>query len=269
MKKHGFTLAEVLITLGIIGVITALTIPTFISNVQNASNGSRLASTVSTLENAFTTMILKEDAETLFETEAWENQADKRRFASIIGDYLSFENFRDISTAEQVKTFYNDKGPYVLNSSGSKNNSINDRLARLLVQTPQNAMGNHVLELKNGATVFLIINQSQDLDEATKTNIRNQGGSLYNEAADVWIDVNGTTSPNTLGRDIFGFYLDEGGNLYPLGGKDVAILDISGSGTPQLWNGADSNRKCLNGNIADGGYGCAARVVADGYKINY
>ena len=34
-KKSGFTLAEVLITLGIIGIIAALTLPTLLSNVQD------------------------------------------------------------------------------------------------------------------------------------------------------------------------------------------------------------------------------------------
>ena len=34
MKKYGFTLAEVLITLGIIGVVAAITIPTLVSNYK-------------------------------------------------------------------------------------------------------------------------------------------------------------------------------------------------------------------------------------------
>ena len=35
-KRFGFTLAEVLITLGIIGVVAAMTIPTLISNTNGA-----------------------------------------------------------------------------------------------------------------------------------------------------------------------------------------------------------------------------------------
>lgn len=34
-KKFGFTLAEVLITLGIIGIVATMTIPVLISNHQN------------------------------------------------------------------------------------------------------------------------------------------------------------------------------------------------------------------------------------------
>ena len=35
MKKAAFTLAEVLITIGIIGVVAAITLPTVLTNVRN------------------------------------------------------------------------------------------------------------------------------------------------------------------------------------------------------------------------------------------
>ena len=38
MKKLGFTLAEVLITLVIIGVIAAMTVPTLMNNTQGQEN---------------------------------------------------------------------------------------------------------------------------------------------------------------------------------------------------------------------------------------
>ena len=52
MKKFGFTLAEILITLGIIGVVAALTAPTLVNDSANAQIGPKLAKTVSTLEQA-------------------------------------------------------------------------------------------------------------------------------------------------------------------------------------------------------------------------
>lgn len=48
----GFTLAEVLITLGIIGVVAALTAPALVQNAGTAKIGPTLAKVVSTLENA-------------------------------------------------------------------------------------------------------------------------------------------------------------------------------------------------------------------------
>lgn len=51
-KIAGFTLAEVLITLGIIGVVAAMTIPTLISNVTANRYKSQFKKTISTLVQA-------------------------------------------------------------------------------------------------------------------------------------------------------------------------------------------------------------------------
>ena len=51
-KKFGFTLAEVLITLGIIGVVAAMTIPTLIANTNSAKFRSQFKKTISTLNQA-------------------------------------------------------------------------------------------------------------------------------------------------------------------------------------------------------------------------
>ena len=58
MKKRAFTLAEVLITLGIIGVVAALTLPSLISNYQKKVTAAKLKQTYSILSNA----IAKEQA---------------------------------------------------------------------------------------------------------------------------------------------------------------------------------------------------------------
>ena len=51
-RKLGFTLAEVLITLGIIGVVAAMTIPTLIANTNGAKFRSQFKKTLSTLNQA-------------------------------------------------------------------------------------------------------------------------------------------------------------------------------------------------------------------------
>lgn len=52
MKKSGFTLAEILITLGIIGVITMLTMPTLISNYQKKVFSAQIHEAYSILNRA-------------------------------------------------------------------------------------------------------------------------------------------------------------------------------------------------------------------------
>ena len=51
-KRFGFTLAEVLITLGIIGVVAAMTIPTLISNTNGAQFKTAYKKALSTLNQA-------------------------------------------------------------------------------------------------------------------------------------------------------------------------------------------------------------------------
>ena len=54
MKKNflGFTLAEILITLGIIGVVAAMTMPVLITNIRNTELQSRFKKTTAELQNA-------------------------------------------------------------------------------------------------------------------------------------------------------------------------------------------------------------------------
>ena len=60
-KRFGFTLAEVLITLGIIGVVAAMTIPTLISNTNGAQFKTAYKKALSTLNQAALMNIAMED----------------------------------------------------------------------------------------------------------------------------------------------------------------------------------------------------------------
>ncbi len=59
-KSFGFTLAEVLITLGIIGVVAAMTIPTLITNYNDRVLETQKTKTKSILANAFKMMMANE-----------------------------------------------------------------------------------------------------------------------------------------------------------------------------------------------------------------
>ena len=61
LKKCAFTLAEVLITLGIIGVVAAITLPTLIQNHQKQTYVTALKKAYSNLQNAYAQMALDED----------------------------------------------------------------------------------------------------------------------------------------------------------------------------------------------------------------
>ena len=63
LRKLGFTLAEVLITLGIIGVVAAMTIPTLITQTNDAEFRSGLKKVLSTLNQAITMNMALDDTD--------------------------------------------------------------------------------------------------------------------------------------------------------------------------------------------------------------
>lgn len=73
MKKHGFTLAEILITIGIIGIVAAATIPTLGTNTRKQANLATLKVTVSDFENAFNAMMIAEAKESLGDVTDWDS----------------------------------------------------------------------------------------------------------------------------------------------------------------------------------------------------
>ena len=92
--KKGFTLAEVLVTLGIIGVVAALTIPALNANVAAQKIGPALSKAVNTLENA--------NRRALIETESTAFSTDD--YLGAINTYLN-GNLYTPSTAYSVKQY--------------------------------------------------------------------------------------------------------------------------------------------------------------------
>ena len=56
--KHGFTLAEVLVTLGIIGVVSAMTLPTLVKNHQRQVYVTQLQKVYNELSQALLIVML-------------------------------------------------------------------------------------------------------------------------------------------------------------------------------------------------------------------
>lgn len=68
-KFNAFTLAEVLITLGIIGVVAALTMPSLIANYQKKAYVTQLKKTTNTILNGYKLMLADNDVDSLQNTD--------------------------------------------------------------------------------------------------------------------------------------------------------------------------------------------------------
>ena len=72
-KNSGFTLAEILITLGIVGVVAAMTIPTLMMNYQAKIWEARLKKAYSVSVNACERMLVEENVSASNETRIYSN----------------------------------------------------------------------------------------------------------------------------------------------------------------------------------------------------
>ena len=253
MKKQGFTLAEVLISLTIIGVIAALTTPTLITSSRNQANASKLSSTVANLENAFTSLIAFEGTDDITETTLWSYKGDADTFTGELGKYIKSISFDD-GEANKLPSCYT-------GTTGVKNKS-----GTALTTVPNITKEFIEFTLPSGAAVFLAPDGTE-LTDAQKDTAAENGGVLVSAPAYLTIDVNGGDAPNRVGRDIFCFILGTDGKLYPFGGKDVAIFKNNGA-AKDSWNSANAPYPCTD-TTKSSGEGCTARLMEEGYKMKY
>ena len=103
MKKAGFTLAEVLITLGIVGVIAAITLPPLMSDTNAAQIGPKLGKAVTTFEQANINLLNAYSADSLKDTGLMSSMADYR---TELGNYLKLSaqsNYTATGTSNTCK----------------------------------------------------------------------------------------------------------------------------------------------------------------------
>lgn len=124
MKKNGFTLAEVLITLGIIGVVAAMTLPTLIQKHQKQVYVNGLKKAISTSQNMLKQMQADEGAsdlsgtklflEGVYDYESEDGYGNPNVFAEIVPKYLKVVKIckSEECTQEYIPaTFTNDNKP--------------------------------------------------------------------------------------------------------------------------------------------------------------
>lgn len=182
-QSFGFTLAEVLITLGIIGVVAAITMPTLIQNYKKQVYVNQLKKTVSMLEQGFQKMMADEGVEKLTDLSYWDEQHYYNAWtrdgdaASIVNDILTngFKvNFNKVDNYSQ----------YIANAVGS------------------------YADREDGYNNLI---QFADSSAMVATQLWYTGDN--SRIADFIIDVNGPKGPNKAGRDLFIFILSNKGKL--------------------------------------------------------
>jgi len=212
-KKVAFTLAEVLITLGIIGVVAAITIPTLIQNVAERSNSEKEANTVQKINKSMD--LMRADGKLMVQYESTD------KFVDELVKYLRVTTRCDAAHIANcwptAKVITSDGEEYeVKNAKTGKNLNLKD-----------NTTNNVGLILNDGTPLIVTYNQSASLisDGDTvqpnkkslpigygKTKEYVYGSSVMN-SIDFVMDVNGFRGPNSETRN---------GKLYDIRSYSVA-----------------------------------------------
>lgn len=192
-SKLAFTLAEVLITLGIIGIIAEATIPTLMNNVNNAENKAAFKKSFSTMSQVMTSVV-----------------ADQ---GSLAGAFTDNNSFRDLFLPyfKSVKSCNDgDSSCWTCNGQRTVDKFMNGALVTSIgswwyVNRP-------TLVLNDG-TMINFAATSAACTASDANLVAPYAGTL---CGGVYVDVNGCKKPNTWGKDIFVIETQKD-KLFPLG----------------------------------------------------
>lgn len=258
-NKKGFTLAEVLITLGIIGIVAALTIPSLMANYQKTQYVAGLKKAYAEITEALRLMAndhgcadnlecvgLFKDSATPGVNTALGNEFKK--YFKLSKDCGTVYDAADESTKCLSDSFSINYDGTVRGKGGAREDLNNDNA------------GNYNFITADGFAVSLNSDTCENnlLPAETNRNLNRICGSLV-------IDINGFKGPNTLGRDVFDFWITNGRGIaiYPIGGPETVSL---GGGWSWL-NASGEPNKCIP--TAPEGSTCAGRIIDQGWQMLY
>ena len=242
-KRTAFTLAEVLVTIGIIGIVSALTLPSLIANYSKIQTVAQLKKGYSVLEQT-----IKSAENDYGEVNNWAEWDD----AEIILNKYFVPYLQGTKEFGKVKSW--DKAicytPSVKTHVDNLNRIVQYTfLSGMHVSNPFYANKTASIQLNDGTCIGL--NPILDLNENASYS------ALFSRL--ILIDVNGAQkAPNVVGKDLFFFYINSDGVIKPFG--DIWSRDRILS--PSF------NLSCNTKSIL-GGHTCAYRIMQEGWKINY
>lgn len=274
MKKSGFTLAEILITMSIIGVVAALTAPALIQDASNAKVGPALEKTKSAIELANQNILFQNRAGDLLAVRVNGDPIDQAGYLQLLAQNFQNSTFIPAPVAgggQTIGTFeFRDRAGDI--QSGTRT-WAGQRVGN---QDPNNTTPK--LVLADNVTISVNADQSlyANFDGNTNGDL-GRNGSYRGPLANLLIDLNGVKNgPNVYGRDIFFFTVDRSGVVIPDGSN--LFYDNTNASGYMTWNGNGAARAfvgannyiCTRDNAANmTGRGCAGAILDNNRRVDY
>ena len=231
IEKHNyyaFTLAEVLITLGIIGVVAAMTLPTLINNNMNKQLEAGLKRSYSLIGQALD-MYQAENGERIKQGEV-----GYQELKGLIIPY--FRVVRDCAMGNDLAASNNVGAACIKNfvSNSKEESSTNYKTYNKKANIYLNYFDNGQFVINDGT--LILIENFQD--------------SLY-----ISVDVNGYNKrPNLLGHDLFMFMINEKGDLLPMGVSGTKYYDKNDAFCSKTSNSNMNGAGCTYKALSDNNY---------------
>jgi prepilin-type N-terminal cleavage/methylation domain-containing protein len=199
--KKGFTLAEVLITLGIIGVVAALTIPALTQSYQTQVYKSQLKKQMSTVGEAFKQAAIGNGGSLAgYSTITWNTNSISDDLINFMKPYFAYQK---ICYSSQLNASCRPVNTNYTTLSGGDISAIGGGVQPI----------DEPLMILNDGTILYFFTYYLFNPTCTSSGIT----STKDGCGSVIIDVNGTKSPNQLGLDTFMFWIGSTGTLVPWG----------------------------------------------------
>lgn len=239
-KNRAFTLAEVLITLGIIGIVAAMTLPTVINNAQDRQFRAMLKKQYSVIAQAIQLIFAKDNILITPQEDGWLKMP---YFVCRIGEQL--KSIRSGLKCDEV--LINDD--YVMNDQSSLPKNANVHWHR-----------NGEWYDKTGKALNMNGGGTEGYGQLTFV-LPDGAWVNFNCTNTVFIDVNGVQRPNTVGRDIFYFLIKDNQFSPVFWTSDTGnnINGCSGSENYTLINKDNYKEDCKSGS----GWGCSPMYILD------
>ena len=193
-NKRAFTLAEVLITLGIIGVVAALTLPSLIQNYKNKELITRTKRTYSNIQNAV--LAAQQDNGNIGDNSALFDHSDGyAKVTENLSKYFNGAKYCKTKTQAECSNFYYD----IAFSGKSYDSNGNQKI---------DSTGSSKIILNDGAVLYLseLIPNCDFTRNETHYNEKGESSNFVNHVkycAIIHFDVNGAKLPNQYGQDSF------------------------------------------------------------------
>jgi len=256
-KKSGFTLAEVLITLGIIGVVAALTAPALVQNAANAKVGPTLAKVVSTIENANQKMMVDEEVSVLSSL----SSTDQTNYSTADKDKMKKYTEAKNNT---ILTYLGKLSKHIAGSS-YESTAIQDSD----VSTPVTYYDGSAAAINNSYITFHFSDSIDILFANYSSESKITKGSFKGQFNSIMVDINGLkTGPNCIGKDLFWFSIDNNGKILADGSK-TKNWAYGNNTTNDTWDNDNSNYACNANKVSKYGYGCSGSIFDNNLKVIY